>query len=59
MTTVTEEINSSFSDSGDIIDVLLNEEIHVLRYVEGIIRTLRQDKEAAQRAMILSKMPIK
>ncbi len=52
MTTVTDEI-TSFSDS-DIIDDVLIDEIHVLRYVEGIIRTLRQEKEALQRAKILS-----
>ncbi len=52
MTTVTEEI-TSFSDSDKIDDVLIDE-IHVLRYVEGIIRTLRQEKEALQRAMFLS-----
>ncbi len=57
MTTVTDEI-TSFSDSDKIDDVLIDE-IHVLRYDEGIIRTLRQEKEAAQRAMILSKKPIK
>ena len=58
MTTVTDEITASFLDS-DKIDDVLNEEIHVLRYVEGIIRKLRQEKEATRRAMILSKMPIK
>ncbi len=52
MPTVTEEI-TSFSDSDKIDDTLLDE-IHVLRYVEGIIRTLRQEKEALQRAMFLS-----
>ncbi len=52
MTTVTDEI-TSFSDSHKIDDVLIDE-IHVLRYVEGILRTLRQEKEALQRAKILS-----
>ena len=52
MTTVTDEI-TSFSDSDKIDDVLIDE-IHVLRYVEGIIRTLRHEKEALQRAKILS-----
>jgi len=53
MTTVTEEI-TSFSDSDKIDDVLIDE-IQLLRYVEGILRTLRQEKEALQRAKILSK----
>ena len=59
MPTLTEEINSSFSDSGDKNVDALNDEIHYLRYVEGIIRMLRQEKEAIHRAMILSKYPIK
>ena len=59
MTTVNVKLNSSFSDSGDKIVDVLTDEIHNLRYVEGIIRTLRQEKEAIQRVMILSKNPIK
>ena len=59
MPTVNVKLNSSFSDSGDKIVDVLTDEIHNLRYVEGIIRTLRQEKEAIQRVMILSKNPIK
>lgn len=58
MPTVNVKLNSSFSDSDKIVDVL-KDEIHNLRYVEDIIRILRQEKEAIQRVMILSKNPIK
>jgi len=59
MPTVNVKLNSSFSDTEDTIVDVLKDEIHNLRYVEDIIRTLRQEKEAIQRVIILSKNPIK
>ena len=41
MPTVNVELKASVSDSGDKMVDVLNDEIITLRYIEGIIRTLR------------------
>lgn len=59
MTTTVEEILSSFPDCEDNPVDVLDGEIQALRHAERIIRTLRQEKEAVQRALVHGKYPIK